>query len=592
MTIEERAEHYFPVGETENGDIVPREPGSDLKPSFREKQKQSIMAVMKGIENDDVDVVKLNAPTGAGKSLILYTAVVATGGSGFITTPLNTLVDQMDTDEFMSDKVITLKGRNNYNCIHPEDKGTPVDEAICQRQSTFECDVKDKCPYYGRKARALDHPTVVTNMSYLMAEGMIPDEVAETLGDRSKLVVDECQNIEDFAMSFIQFTVSQRTVPRPVWKNISIPPERREDDMEYLIEWLEDEVLTAVRNYAQELQTLTIMDTDESKELESLKQFEMRVQNFLRDVKNNEWIAEMDVDFKKNAKNQRKIVFNPVFIGRFLEDLLWSRGETVILSSATIPGEGWLDEIGLGDKEVMDIKVGSMFPVDNRPVICNLDVGKMVSEYSDNKDNRKENAYPMAKRIMELAIHHEGEKGFVHCRSYNIAKMLRDALLNHQSVEIGGKEYDTRKWVNENVMMQDRYNREESLEEWINNDKQVFMSVAMDEGVDLKYDKCRWQVLAKTLYPFMDKRMKRRKEIADNKNKSGEFWNYYNRKAVIQLQQAYGRGVRARDDECVFYILDSSAAGNRGLIQMNAELFNEWFLEAVQGINIDPSRGM
>jgi len=123
-------------------------------PGYREKQRQTIIELVKGIRNDDIDVVLLNAPTGSGKSINLYTAMKVVGESSFFTTPLNTLVDQIDNDEFIDD-VITLKGRNNYDCIHPDDRGTPVDEAICNRQSGFDCDWRGECEYYGRKSSAL-----------------------------------------------------------------------------------------------------------------------------------------------------------------------------------------------------------------------------------------------------------------------------------------------------------------------------------------------------------------------------------------------------------------------------------------------------
>ena len=139
-----------------------------------------------------------------------------------------------------------------------------------------------------------------------------------------------------------------------------------------------------------------------------------------------------------------------------------------------------------------------------------------------------------------------------------------------------------RSWVNENVMVQDSYEREESLDDWLKSDKQVFFSVAMDEGVDLDGDKCRWQVLAKTLYRHMgDKRTKYRVQERNE-------WNWYNRHAAIQLQQAYGRAVRSKDDEAVFYILDESALG---LIEKNPHLFNKWFLEAIEGLDVDPEDG-
>jgi Rad3-related DNA helicase len=560
-------------------------------PSFREKQKEVTVQLVTLLEDDETDVILLNAPTGSGKSLVIEGAARATSGTSFVTTPLNALVDQIDNDDFIDEGVITLKGRNNYECIHPEDEGTPVDEAICQRDSDFDCELKGKCPYYGRKKNALDTEVVVTNLPYLMAEGMIPNAVQDTLGDRQKLFVDECQNISSFARNFVQFTVSPRSVPDAVWNNISLPPERHLDDMDRLVRWVKDDLLDAVAAEMQRFERMPFLSKEQSSEYEDLRQFKLRVDSFVDDVSDNEWVADMDKVIRKNAPNSSKVVFEPLFVGRFLDDLLWGRGDTIVLSSATIPGGNWLEEIGLGDKTVREISVGSTFPVDNRPVVCNLDVGKMVSEYSDDEDNREMNKWDMAKRIMELAHHHDGEQGFVHCRSYKIMKMLSRQYRNHGTVELNGEAIDAGRWFNENVQLQDRYNREESLEEWFENDKQVFFSVAMDEGIDLKGDVCRWQVLAKTLYPFMSKRMKRRKEYHYERDEGGKFWDYYNRQAVVQIQQAYGRGVRSKDDECVFYVLDSSAVQNQGLIQMNAEMFCEWFLEAIEGMNVRSGRG-
>ena len=554
-------------------------------PGFRENQKRAIAKIVKAMEDLDKDVIQLDAPTGAGKSLILHTAARtyyhgidrdyddsagewSTGmlddsggppeplGEGiFFTTPLNSLVDQIDDDEFIRDNAITLKGRNNYQCIHPEDSGTDVNEAICQRDDQFGCDMKDSCDYYGRKYQALQHPELVTSMSYLMAEGMIPAEVEGTFGNRDVLVVDECQKLEDFAMNFISFTVSRRTVPDDVWSNVDIPDEDKEDDVDYLIEWVEDILLTTVREAIEYRESQVLMSKEENNELEDLKQFRMRVNNFLEDVEENDWIAQIEFQVKKNSPNEEKIIFKPVEIGRFLEDLLWSRADKIILSSATIPKGNWMSEIGLGNKDAGRVTVPSTFPVENRPIITEEAVGKMT--YNERGDN----AEPMAKKIKEIAEHHDG-KGMIHCRSYGIADLLKSAFS-----DMG--EY---KWFNDNCMMQDKYNREESLEEWQESDKQVFFSVAMDEGVDLEGDDCRWQVLAKTLYKSMaDKRVKYR--VQERKE-----WNWYNRHAAIQIAQAYGRAVRGPEDWAYFYILDQSAVG---LIERSDELFPDWFLEAV-----------
>jgi len=320
------------------------------------------------------------------------------------------------------------------------------------------------------------------------------------------------------------------------------------------------------------------------------------VENFLEDVRSNDWVAQIKTQIRKNKDNIEKVSFKPVEIGRFLDSLLWSRGVSILLSSATIPGGSWMEEMGLGEANTKKINVPSTFPVENRPIITDHAVGKMTKAKSDK------NMWSMAQKIMQIANHHEGEKGFVHCRSYAIAEALKRSWTNHNCGS----------WARENVMIQDRYNREESLAKWHNSDKPVFLSVAMDEGVDLDGDKCRWQVLAKTLYKHMgDKRTRYRVlvrgkcQVCDHAEEFwdedipnecpnctssgfGGEWDWYNRHAAIQIQQAYGRAVRGPEDHAIFYILDESAIG---LIRRNAELFNEWFLEAIDDMRIDPSRG-
>jgi Rad3-related DNA helicase len=564
-------------------------------PGFREHQQESIAKIVKALEDLDKDVVQLDAPTGAGKSLILHTAArtyyhglekdeigqneAMMDISGmmddgppqpiregiFFTTPLNSLVDQISDDEFISPHVKTLKGRNNYKCIHPEDSGSKVNEAICQRDQGFDCEVKGDCPYYGRKYDALQHPEVVTSMSYLMAEGMIPGSVKGTFGNRDVLIVDECQKLEDFAMNFISFTVSNRTVPDDVWSQLTIPDEDKEDDVEYLINWVESQLLTTVKSAIEYRESQALMSKNESQELENLQQFEMRVNNFLEDVKNNDWIAQVDWEVNKNSPNQKKIVFKPIEIGRFLDNLLWSRADKIILSSATIPKGDWMEEIGLGDKDAGKVTVPSTFPVENRPINVDQAVGKMT--YNEREDN----AWPMAQKIKQIAEFHDG-KGMVHCRSYGIAEMLKRSFYNHKADEDNVFDKSPSKWFKENCMVQDKFNREESLEEWQASDKKVFFSVAMDEGVSLDDDKCRFQILAKTLYKSMaDKRVKFRVQERNE-------WDWYNRHAAIQIAQAYGRAVRGPDDWAVFYILDESAVG---LIDRNDHLFPGWFLEAI-----------
>lgn len=541
-------------------------------PSFRENQKEVIVDAVVSLYYDDYDVVLVDAPTGFGKSITLYTIMDVIeelqGSSAYYTTPLKILQDQLTNDDFVGDDVVEIKGRNNYDCILPDaDPGTTVDEAKCQRDSDFDCDLKGECPYYEQKERAKQHSKTVMNTSYMMAESMVPETAENKFGHRYLGVLDECQSLEDWAENFISLTVSERNVPDRVWNSITLPDERKVNELDEIVSWLREDVVQKVYEMIQYLDSKAVLGKSEHSEKEKLEKFANSIDRFLDDVENHNWKYDFQPDIRKNAKNRTKIVMKPVRYGRFLDSLVWDRFDKVILSSATIPTGDWLDWIGLSDAKSKRISVGSEFPIENRPIITEHTVGKMT------KSERDKNKGDMFEKIKQIADHHEGEKGIVHCRGYNYAKMFRRYAYNNGH----------RRWFENNVVMQDRSDREQSLEDWKEGDTQVFFSVNMAEGIDLEGDLCRWQVLAKVLYPFMgDERVS---HIVKNEGN----WDWYNRQAAIQMEQAYGRAVRSKSDSAIFYVLDSSA---KKLIRMNAELFHTWFLEAIDDMYIDPSRGV
>jgi len=527
-------------------------------PSPRENQDAVIREAVQAFEDDDCDVVMVDAPPGFGKSITLYTILKMLGGKSYYATPLKSLQDQLTEDDFIGDKIQQIKGRNNYPCILPEaDSDTTVDVAKCQRDSDFDCEIKQSCPYYAQKARAVGSDCAVVNLSYLMSVPVTPDPDDGNFSKRDRVIVDECQGIEDWAINFIGFTISKRTIPRDVWKNLDWPRSRRWDDYDVMIDFVENEVLPKAKEMKQYLSAQPMLGEGELKEQERLDDFIQKVERFLGDEEDHHWTVSDESEVKKNQPNDKKVKFEPINVGRFLDGLVWSKADKVILSSATIPKQGWLDEIGLGDKKVKRLNIPSPFPIENRPIVTSEAVGKMTYK------KKGETIGPMVRKIKQIAEHHSGEKGIVHCRGYNYIEMFKRACYNN----------GLRGWFKENVAIQDRDNREGSLEHWVTGDKQIFLSVNMAEGIDLKGDKCRWQVLLKTKYPAMnDERVSYRiDEMGD--------WDWYNRKAVIQLEQAYGRAVRSKDDEAVFYILDKSAVG---LIKRNKGMFHDWFLEAIQ----------
>jgi Rad3-related DNA helicase len=99
----------------------------------------------------------------------------------------------------------------------------------------------------------------------------------------------------------------------------------------------------------------------------------------------------------------------------------------------------------------------------------------------------------------------------------------------------------------------------------------VFVSVAFNEGQDWKYDVCDAQILLKVPFPDLgDPRIKRRMELG--------YRRWYSNQAMMEVIQAYGRAVRAKDDKARFYVVDGSLAQ---LIHDCWDSIPAWFKDAL-----------
>ncbi|MFB6163929.1 MAG: helicase C-terminal domain-containing protein, partial [Haloarculaceae archaeon] len=171
------------------------------------------------------------------------------------------------------------------------------------------------------------------------------------------------------------------------------------------------------------------------------------------------------------------------------------------------------------------------FPVENRP-LYDVTQGKMTY------DERDETLPRLAETLVRLMQAHPDEKGIVHCHSYGIQERLAEQLS-----ELG---------VDARVRRHDRENRDAALSTWKRSDgADVFLSVKMEEALDLEGDLARWQLLCKAPYPnTRDSRVARRLEDGQ--------WGWYYRAALRTVIQACGRVVRAPDDYGATYLGDSS----------------------------------
>lgn len=224
----------------------------------------------------------------------------------------------------------------------------------------------------------------------------------------------------------------------------------------------------------------------------------------------------------------------PVDIERFIPQLIGSRCDFLILSSATP---------NLSSSLYPKVSVKHPFPVKNRRVIYKP-VARMDYKH------RKEGLPLVAREIQRLVEEYQDKKCLVHCHSYELMKGFKQYLGNI-------------------AYIQDRKNRDGSLETWRYSNIPVFLSVDMNEGIDLKGHEFYLNILPVVPWPnTKDPLVQAKKKL----NPDAVLLE-----VVTKIQQAAGRTTRGPDDCSKTYLLDSNFGW---FIRKYEHLFEDWFMEA------------
>jgi Rad3-related DNA helicase len=92
----------------------------------------------------------------------------------------------------------------------------------------------------------------------------------------------------------------------------------------------------------------------------------------------------------------------------------------------------------------------------------------------------------------------------------------------------------------------------------------------MAEGLDLKDDLSRFQIICKVPYPYLDHYTKSRITLDPA---------WYQWRTALTLVQATGRSVRSKTDYAVTYVLD---ADFERFIARNKSVLPRWWLDAIR----------
>lgn len=510
---------------------------------FRPGQLETIKLIDEVFENGSKFII-LDAPTGAGKSLI--NLMSAQGRDTYITTPQRLLVDQyiesIQRGGIYAGLGVSIKGRATYKCKHliqkNPDKNTffSADGAPCQvkKQTEFKCPFQENgCDYYDAVRKAQMAPVTITTLAYMLMAirtsierngGISRLEAMNEIGEdelkgwfrRSMLIVDEAHNFDDAITNFFTVEISPYSMDGQF--NWEVLYEQVKDLVD------DDEIIRIVKAH-------TMSQIDAIRPI-----IEKENDDEMKSKLNTRLLRMMHLMYKLDFETSFIVQVSPLSVqikpfspAPFIKAFMHSF-DRVLLSSATFVEPGILmKNLGVGDDEYSVIQMPSGFDPKKAPVIFD-DVGALSMKTMND-------LLPAIKTKVEYYMnYYPKQRVLIHCHTYVIANYLKQNINSTRLISHTSK------------------NREQMLDHFLSSTDGVLLSVNMTEGLDLKDDLCRVQIIVKCPYLNLGDRWIKTHMLAD-----GHRW--YEGKTLSTVIQACGRIVRNADDAGVTIILDSSIRG-------------------------------
>jgi Rad3-related DNA helicase len=529
-------------------------------PTYRTNQKETLQQIEEAIASD-YKVISLQAPTGSGKSAINF-SVCGFVEKSYYTTPLHILLDQVVRDKFLLNLFKIVRGRDWYICLEKcsdchkynycKERETGVsiqcehtcDIGPCQLQKEYKCG--KSCFYKKARDDAIESQTALMSLAYNFT-------IKVTKGmwqKRDMLIIDEAHGVEKWILNFITLSRVFQDI-----KHADAPTTF--DESLNLINKEVDIAASEVADLEEQQKSLGGLRPQDLKKYKRLVRFIDIVHVVVHDLEaGKQWVHNVT----KLPENKVRVELKPLDISVWGKGLLLGKANRFLFSSGYIP-RNMYKRIGFTDDEVAWIDVPSTFPVENRPII-----GSMVGYISHKTmDNLRPRIIEVVNKILDKE---KDIRGFIHCNSY---KLANDILGNLTPDNKSRVKYNTSE------------NRSYALESWLNDglSNSVFCGVNMSEGIDLKDDLSRFQIIIKAPFPDMsDSYVKARMGLSDGKP-------WYDEQALMAILQAYGRCVRSESDWARTYILDWNVMR---LINTYKNELPGWFVEAFKAAKSETFR--
>lgn len=529
---------------------------------IREAQKNAIDFALDAFINQDKRFVICECGTGIGKSAIGLTIakwftnnMVEREESGYSTGAYFLTTQKILQEQYIKDfgepfgSMRQIMSSTNYGCkFH---KQLNCAEALRQlkleqdKTTKFARTCTNNCTYKEEKKRFINSTESVTNFSYFLAETFY----AGRLTPRSLLVIDESHNTDTELCGFIEVVLSERFAKQAL--KLEMPKiTTQKQAWKWLNEVYEPRLKEHVKHYEEIIEKFNLAEKIESDFANISKQYEIldkhicKIHRFQELYDEENWVFNI-VELEDSGS--RRLEFKPIDVSGYADHILFKNGRKVLLMSATILNkDGFCKMLGIKEEDCAFISIPSPFPPENHPIIT-YPIAKLSASNID-QDLPK-----LAEAIKAILDQHPNEKGMIHAHTYRIAKFIKDNVKSNRIIVHGSED------------------RIEKLKKHMRSkEPTVLLSPSMQEGVDLKDDLSRFQIICKIPYPYLgDKIVKKRMH-------RWPWW--YPLQTTKTIVQSLGRSIRSQNDHAVSYILD--ADWNR-FYNSNIELFPEGFRKSL-----------
>ncbi len=522
----------------------------------REIQKEILLGIEQQLKIGYKTIV-LSAPTGVGKSLIAATLARSHGGS-FIVTASKQLQDQYSNDLTF---LMPVKGKSNFACLKLMEqqgiekldirnglqKGLTCEKGLCEesimkngKKIKEPCKFKPKlgempdvgtdfCHYYEQKYRALVSPHSIWNYSSYFQLMKYNRKSYSEYVSKPIAIFDEAHKIEDQIIQFIGVDIYSGLL-----NESGIDVDKYDlNDIEMVITLLDD----LARSYSKQLKNLQesksfILNPDYLLLAKLENRYEKMASAHAEILSNKENFV-INKPFKDEVGNFKSVSIKPLDISKYVKDFFSIDNQ--VFMSATIDKESFCENTGLEPARVAFVdSPRSPFPPNSRRI--NFLNTKKLS-YSTSRDDE----LTVIQKIDEIMSQHVNERGLILTSSEKRCFDIKENLSqkNRSRIRICHSR-------NANGMSQNEILQEHSADK-----NGVLLSSSLWEGVDLKDDLSRFQIVAKVPYPNLSEKR--------TKIKMQKFPLWYRAQTLMKLLQGFGRSIRSEEDWAITYVLDSAA---------------------------------